>query len=410
MRAMYSVVILAISTFIVNVGASMMTPFLPVYAKSFGATLGIEIGLFTSMFLLTRIFMNYYSGKQSDRLGRKRLIVLGIVICAFSSFLFAIPVGWFAILCVRALQGVGSAMVWVPSTALLGDLMPKGRRGFAMGVYTSFSMAGWVLGPGLGGAAQGYFHIVGLMSLEGSFQAVFFAFAILQAATLVLVLAFIREPRVGQGAKEEEGVSRTMDVKLKRSLLIMSFLVFSFAFIVALIEPLLVYHAQLAFGLSADEVISSMTVVYLASGGLVIGAQLIAGLLADRYSKKVIIAVPAFVAQALAFLMPFAGDVANVGVLIILWYGFFSLATPAYLALLQDLFPQRLRGKLTGAFLTMFDLGSLAGPIVGFLIYDNVSTALPFIMSGVLGILTVVAFLTYVREPGREVRELRKTD
>ena len=226
------------------------------YAESFGATLGIEIGLFTSMFLLTRIFMNYYSGKQSDRLGRKRLIVLGIVICALSSFLFAIPMGWWAILCVRALQGVGSAMVWVPSTALLGDLMPKGRRGFAMGVYTSFSMAGWVLGPGLGGAAQGYFHIVGLMSLEGSFQAVFFAFAILQAATLVLVLAFIREPRVGQRAKEEEGVSRTMDVKLKRSLLIMSFLVFSFAFIVALIEPLLVYHAQLAFGLSADEVIS----------------------------------------------------------------------------------------------------------------------------------------------------------
>lgn len=407
---MYSVVILAISTFIVNVGASMMTPFLPMYAKSFGATLGIEIGLFTSMFLLTRIFMNYYSGKQSDRLGRKRLIVLGIVICSLSSFLFAIPVGWYAILCVRALQGVGSAMVWVPSTALLGDLMPKGRRGFAIGVYNSLSMAGWVLGPGLGGVLQGYFRTVRLMPLEGSFQAVFFAFALLQAATILLVLAVIREPGVGQGAEVEEGVSRTMDVKLKRSLLAMSLLVFSFAFIVALVEPLLVYHAQMAFGLSADEVTSSMTVVYLASGGLVIGAQLVAGLLSDRFSKKVIIAVPAFAAQALAFLMPFAVDVANVGVLIVLWYGFFSLATPAYLALLQDLFPQRLRGTLTGAFLTIFDLGSLAGPILGFLVYDNVSAALPFIMSGVLGVLTVVAFLAYVREPGREGIEMQKTD
>jgi DHA1 family multidrug resistance protein-like MFS transporter len=372
--------------------------------------LGIEIGLFTSMFLLTRIVMNYYSGKQSDRLGRKRLIVLGIVICALSSFLLAIPAGWYVILCVRALQGMGSAMVWVPSTALLGDLMPKGKRGFAMGVYTSLSMAGWVLGPGLGGAAQGYFRTVSLMSLEGSFQAVFFTFALLQTATLALVLIFIREPRVGQGAKAEVEVSKTMDLKLKRSLLVMSLLVFSFAFIVALIEPLLVYHAQMAFGLSADEVISSMTVVYLAAGGLVIGAQLIAGLLADRYSKKVIIAVTAFTAQALAFLMPFAADVANIGVLIVLWYGFFSLATPAYLALLQDLFPQRLRGTLTGAFLTIFDLGSLAGPILGFLVYDNVSVALPFIMSGVLGVLTVVAFLAYVREPGREVSEVRKTD
>jgi DHA1 family multidrug resistance protein-like MFS transporter len=407
MRAMYSVVILAISTFMVNVGASIMIPFLPVYAKSFGATLGIEIGLFTSMFLLTRIFMNYYSGKQSDRLGRKRLIVIGIVICALSSLLFAIPVNWYVILCVRALQGVGSAMVWVPSTALLGDLMPKGKRGFAMGVYTSLSMAGWVLGPGIGGAAQGYFRTVSLLSLQGSFQAVFFTFALLQAATLVLVLIFIREPRIEQGAKAEMGVSLTMDVKLKRSLLVMSLLVFSFAFIVALIEPLLVYHAQLAFGLSADEVILSMTVVYLVAGGLVIGAQLIAGLLADRFSKKVIIAVSAFAAQALAFLMPFAANVANIGLLIVLWYGFFSLATPAYLALLQDLFPQRLRGTLTGAFLTIFDLGSLVGPILGFLVYDNISAALPFIMSGVLGILTVVAFFAYVREPGREIRSAK---
>jgi len=249
------------------------------------------------------------------------------------------------------------------------------------------------------------------MPLEGSYQAAFFAFALLQAAALVLIVAVIRESGVRQGSEaEQEGLRQAMDVSLKRSLLVMSLLVFSFALIVALIEPLLVYHAQLAFGLSADEVTSSMTVVFLASGGLVIGAQLVAGLLADRFSKKVIIAVSALAAQALAFLMPFAADVANVGILIVLWYGFFSLATPAYLALLQDLFPQRLRGTLTGAFLTIFDLGSLAGPILGFLVYDNFSATLPFIMSGMLGILTVIAFFAYVREPAREGREIRKTD
>ncbi|HIJ08141.1 TPA: MFS transporter, partial [Candidatus Bathyarchaeota archaeon] len=97
------------------------------------------------------------------------------------------------------------------------------------------------------------------------------------------------------------------------------------------------------------------------------------------------------------------------GILIALWYGFFSIANPAYLALLQDLFPQRLRGALTGAFLTIFDFGSLAGPILGFLLYDNVSAALPFIMSGVLGVLTVISFLAYVREPDREGTKMRKT-
>jgi len=79
------------------------------------------------------------------------------------------------------------------------------------------------------------------------------------------------------------------------------------------------------------------------------------------------------------------------------------------LALLQDLFPQRLRGTLTGAFLTIFDLGSLAGPIIGFLLYDNVSAAMPFIISGTLGIATIVSFLTYVKEPAREGEDMRKT-
>ena len=409
MKPIYSVVILAIATFTVNMSACMMTPFLPIYAESLGATLGIQIGLFTSMFLLTRVFMNYYSGKRSDRLGRKRLIVLGIAVCAFASFLFAIPMGWYAILGVRALQGLGSAMVWTPATALVGDLMPKGKRGFAMGVYNSLSLAGWVIGPGIGGAVQWYFRSVLSMPLLGSFQSVFITFALLQVATLVMVFFAIREPKPERETQGAEEISQKIDATLKRSLIVMSLLVFSFALIIALIEPLLVYHAQKAFDLSADEVTSSMTLVFIASGALVIGAQLIAGLLADRVNKKIIIAFPALAAQALAFLMPFATNITNMGILITLWYGLFSIANPAYLALLQDLFPQRLRGTLTGAFLTIFDLGSLAGPIIGFLLYDNVSAAMPFIISGTLGIATIVSFLTYVKEPAREGEDMRKT-
>jgi len=297
-------------------------------------------------------------------------------------------------------------MVWTPATALVGDLMPKGRRGFAMGVYNSISMAGWVLGPGLGGSVQWYFRNVAILPLAGSFQAVFYTSALLQVATFIVVMATIREPARVEAAGAEP--PPPIDPPLRRSLMAMSLLVFSFALIIALIEPLLVYHAELAFGLTVDEVTSSMTAVYLASGLLVVGAQLLAGFLADRMSKKALIASSALAAQALAFLMPLASTVADFGPLIVLWYGFFSLASPAYLALLQDLFPPRLRGTLTGLFLTIFDTGSLVGPVLGFLIYDNISSSLPFVMSGILGILTVVSFLAYVREPMRGSRKTHK--
>ena len=398
MRALVPVIALAFITFIVNMSASVMTPFLPIYAESLGAELGIEIGLFTSMFLLTRIFVNYLSGSYSDRLGRKKLIVLGLVIATLSSLCFALPIGWYAILLVRALQGVGSSMVWTPSTALVGDLIPTGRRGFAMGVYNSISMAGWVLGPGLGGAIQWYSRNALAMPLDESFRVVFYGSVALLAASLIVVLIFIKDPE-GRRVEKAGRTGWGVDAGLRRSLIVMSLLVFAFALIVALVEPLLVYHVQQVYGLSADEVTSSMTVVYLIAGILIIGAQLAAGALADRMSKKLIIAVSALAAQALVLLMPFAVTVSNIGILIVLWYGFFSLATPAYLALLQDLFPPAMRGTLTGAFLTIFDFGSLVGPIAGFLIYDNVSSTLPFLMSGALGILTVVSFLVYVKEP-----------
>lgn len=81
------------------------------------------------------------------------------------------------------------------------------------------------------------------------------------------------------------------------------------------------------------------------------------------------------------------------------WYAIYAVASPAYFAFMQDLFPDKQRGSLTGIFLTIYDFGALAGPIIGFLVYDNVSAALPFIMSGALGVATVLALLVHAKEP-----------
>jgi MFS family permease len=404
MRPIVPVIILAFMTFVVNISASLMTPFLPVYAESLGVTVGIDIGLFTSMFLLTRVFMNSISGRSSDKFGRKILIILGLIVCVFSSLFFAISQSWYTILLVRALQGIGSSMVWTPATALVGDLTPLGRRGYAMGVYNSISLSGWVLGPGLGGAIQQYSRDVLALPIMDSFRAVFYASVALLLLSLALVLLFVKEPGSPRAKAKEGGKEGwNIDAKLRRSLIAMSFLVLAFGLIVSLVEPLLVYHVQHVFGLTADEVTSSMATIYLVAGFLIIGVQLLSGKLSDRFSKKIIIAASALVAQGLTLLMPFAVNIANIGILIVLWYAFFSMATPAYLALLQDLFPQNMRGTLTGLFLTVFDLGSLIGPIVGFLVYDNISSSLPFIMSGVLGIFTVAAVLIFVKEPKRDL-------
>jgi len=71
-------------------------------------------------------------------------------------------------------------------------------------------------------------------------------------------------------------------------------------------------------------------------------------------------------------------------------------------ALQQDLFPRNVRGALTGLFETFFGIGSFIGPIIGFIVYDDVSHAMPFYVSAILGPLTILAPVIVAKEPKPE--------
>jgi MFS family permease len=104
--------------------------------------------------------------------------------------------------------------------------------------------------------------------------------------------------------------------------------------------------------------------------------------------------------------MPFAGNVLNIGIVMSARSAAYAISSPAYTALQQDLLPRRIRGALTGVFDTFFGIGSVIGPVVSFSLYDNVSHSAPFIVSASLG-LFVVAILTLVKEPTiKEAEEL----
>src|SRR5207244_11329703 len=76
-----------------------------------------------------------FSGRLSDRLGRKPLIVAGLFLCAAT--LPAVPTltSIWALTLVSGLFGLGVAIVTPSTTALVADLVKAGRMGSAMGVF-----------------------------------------------------------------------------------------------------------------------------------------------------------------------------------------------------------------------------------------------------------------------------------
>jgi EmrB/QacA subfamily drug resistance transporter len=96
-------------------------------------------------------------GRAGDLLGRRRMLVAGLLLFSAASLAggFATSPAW--LLTARAVQGVGGAIVAPTALALIATTFPEGRaRNRAMGVYSAMSAAGSVLGLIAGGLLVTY--------------------------------------------------------------------------------------------------------------------------------------------------------------------------------------------------------------------------------------------------------------
>jgi EmrB/QacA subfamily drug resistance transporter len=104
----------------------------------------------TSYLLATAIFLVPF-GRLSDIYGRKKTFNYGILIFTISSFFAAISTSALMLILFRIFQGIGSAMIFATSLAILTSVFPDGERGRALGITVCAVYIGLSSGPFLGG-------------------------------------------------------------------------------------------------------------------------------------------------------------------------------------------------------------------------------------------------------------------
>jgi EmrB/QacA subfamily drug resistance transporter len=93
------------------------------------------------------------AGSLADRLGRRRLFVAGLVVFTLSSLACALAPSIGALIAARAVQGLGAAMMFAVSLALIADAFAPGRaRAGALAAYGATIGASFAIGPLVGGA------------------------------------------------------------------------------------------------------------------------------------------------------------------------------------------------------------------------------------------------------------------
>ena len=124
------------------------------------AGLGVaDIGWLIFIYPFTWGVLQLWTGAWSDRVGRKRLIVGGMLIQALALGSIAMANGFIGWLGAGALLGVGTAMVYPTLLASIGDVAHPSWRGSAVGVYRLWRDSGYAVGGVMAGTLADAFGI-----------------------------------------------------------------------------------------------------------------------------------------------------------------------------------------------------------------------------------------------------------
>nr|MDQ6883870.1 MFS transporter [Candidatus Dormibacteraeota bacterium] len=138
------------AVFINGTAVGSVLPILPLFLRERGGSYTM-VGVIVGANLVAQFIGQYPAGRLSDRLGRRPLMVGGLLLSGAAIAAFALPlsIGW--LIGLRFVQGLGAACFRPGSRAVVADLVPASERGVAYGWMAGADLSGLIVGPALGG-------------------------------------------------------------------------------------------------------------------------------------------------------------------------------------------------------------------------------------------------------------------
>jgi len=409
-----NVLVLGVVSFIESLAFSIPFSYFPNYAVSLGASVA-SIGLFTSSFMAVSALLSPKFGTLSDRIGRKKIMIWGLLGDAVFGALTGLAPSWYWLLIIRTFNGAVTAAATLPAEALLIDQVPVDRRGEAIGFVASCAIVGRNVGPAFGGATQ--FMASRFTDVLNSYRVPYFLDAALAVFAMVLATWKIDEKPIGFDTGDTisdpkpDGLRKPLEkrsrVKFSRAFKILLACAFVNGIALGFILPTTALFFQDKFNIQPVVIGAIMSV----AGFTGIFASWIAGRLSDKFGRKPLIALGGFSTRFCGFVLPLTGNVEQATVFLSFRILSFNIFMPAMQALRADIVPKEDRGKLFGLYNTFFNAGDIVGPVMSTFLYDlyRFTTwdiggfvmpgyGMPFYVNSVLGILTTAVLLAFVKE------------
>lgn len=379
---MSPLVVIFFTVFIDLIGFGIIIPLLPFYAEHFGAS-ALVVGLLSTSFSAAQFLFAPLWGRLSDRIGRRPVILIGLIGSAVSYALFALATSLPLLFVARTLAGIAGANI-PTAQAFIADVTPPDKRARGMGLIGAAFGLGFIFGPAIGG----------FLSRWGYAAPAWFA-AALSLANFVAALILLPESKPdhhepGERPGRIEVFRRALlRPHLPPVLLVFFLVITSFSSF----ENTFALYAERRFDFTPQTIGYMFAwigiVLSIVQGGLI-------GRVVPKFGENRVVPAALLtmaVALALVPLSPTVTVLAVASALLAVGMGF---GNPSLLSTVSQLADARDQGSTLGVSQSLGSLARIVGPMWGGFVFDRFGIGVPFLTASLLMLvawgISLVAF------------------
>jgi MFS family permease len=347
---------------LMDLSSELVHSLLPIFMTAVLGASMLAVGIVEGIAEATASIVKLFSGALSDRLGRRKpLVVLGYALAALSKPLFPLAGSVALVAAARFMDRIGKGIRGAPRDALIADVTPSAQRGAAFGLRQALDTVGAILGP---------LAAIGLMLLLADDVRTVLWFAVIPAVLSVgVLLIFVKEDK-GTFVKTDSVLFLSINNLSRRYWVIvalgavLTLARFSEAFLILRGQELGLMLAMLPVALIVMN-IAYTAIAYPAGVALDRGhgtALLVWGLLA-LIAADLLIATPSLTAFFLG---------------VVLWGAHMGLTQGLLAAMVAGAAPAQLRGTAFGVFHLVCGLMLLAASVLAGWLWGAFGSATTF--------------------------------
>lgn len=378
-----------VPAFFLQTGLSIVSPILPLYAESFGVSYTL-VSFVVAIYAVGRLIADLPVGMLGDKIGRKPVLLVGVLTITATAFLCAFASSFWELLLYRLLQGVGSAMWQTMRTTMLQDLLKPEERGRILGYFQAFTLIGSSAGPSVGGIVAEYWGIT----------APFYAYGLGSLVCLILSYFLIAEPKTARThSANNNGGSFSWDI-VKRLMTNTGYFIACFATLIAFLTRQALRNTLIPLYGNQELKLDSAEIGYVSSlatlANLLITVPI--GYALDKFGRKTVLVPSLALAAITSGIFSLTGDFVQLALACILLGLSQGVGGQAPLAMASDSTMNEPHGLSMGLFRVFGDVGFIIGPIMVGAITDGYGLKAAFYAMSIVTFAAMIIIQIFARE------------